>query len=71
MDLHRMHNLGRGVFFQWGRYGRNTVATVRRFIKLVNGDMVPHNVGLSFGQSVYDNLKMFKEMVSFGTFTLT
>jgi hypothetical protein len=63
-NLHRMFALGGGIFFQWSRYGRTNLATVRRFITLNNGDLIPDKVGLSFGQTVYDNLKkMFKEMV--------
>ena len=63
-DDNTMHALGDGVFFQWSHFAGREVATVRRFVTLQNGNLVPlKKDGLSFGLSTYDTLtKMFQEM---------
>lgn len=63
-DDKTMHALGDGFFFQWSSYKGREVATVRRFVTLSGGSLVPlKRDGISFGATTYDTLvKMFREM---------
>jgi Transcriptional Coactivator p15 (PC4) len=52
-----MFHLGNGMYFNWGRFNRSNLATVRNFYLNASGDLMPGKQGISFGQRCYDTIK--------------